>query len=349
MDKMKRYVECYVPVTTCNLHCHYCYITRQKKWNEPQTPMEHTPQEIRKALSKKRLGGPCLINLCGGGETLLQPEIIDVIRELLEEGHYTFVVTNGLLTEKFEEIVAFPEDLRKHIIFKFSYHFFELKRTNQFETFFNNIRRVWDAGCSFTLEITPNDEVIKDIPEIMQVAKDNLGALCHVTIARNDTAPGIPILSKLPDEDFYRTWKQFDSNLLNFKSEIFGVKPCGFCYAGDWTVYVHLGSGDMTQCYAGHKLDNIYKDVDKPLNLKAIGNCCNEPHCYNGHAFLSLGDIPSMNTPSYASLRNRITLDGREWLNDEAKQFLGTKLSETNKQYGTLKQKLTNYRNRHWN
>lgn len=347
MEKMKRYVECYVPITTCNLHCHYCYITKLKKWNEPQPPITHTPQEIRKALSVKRLGGKCLINLCGGGETLLYPGITDVIRELLEEGHFTFVVTNGLLSEKFDELISLPEELRKHIIFKFSYHFFELKRTNQMEIFFDNIKKVWDAGCSFTLEITPNDEVIKDIPEIMQVAREHVGALNHVTIAREDTDPKIPILSKLTDEEFYKTWKQFDSELLEFKSQIFGVKPEGFCYAGDWSVYVHLGSGEMTQCYAGHRLDNIYEHPDKPLHFMAIGKCCDVAHCYNGHAFLSLGDIPTMDTPTYASLRNRVTESGREWLNDEAKEFLGTKLSESNKEYSTLKQKITNYRNRH--
>ena len=57
MDKIKRYVECYVPITTCNLKCHYCYITRQEKWKDEIVPIGHSPEEIVKALSKKRLGG----------------------------------------------------------------------------------------------------------------------------------------------------------------------------------------------------------------------------------------------------------------------------------------------------
>ena len=347
MDRMKRYIECYVPITTCNLHCHYCYITRQKKWKDEIVPLQHSVKEIRKALSVQRLGGKCLINLCGGGETLLQPELLDLIREFLEEGHYVFVVTNGTLTEKFEEICQFPEHLLKHLIFKFSYHYFELKRTNQTELFFANIKRMQAAGCSFTLEITPNDEIVKFIPEIMAEAEKYMGALCHVTIARDDVADGIPILSKMEDEEFYQTWKQFASSLLEFKSTIFGKKICDFCYAGDWSVYVHLGTGEMTQCYEGRRLDNIFDNPDKPLKFRAIGDCCKTPHCYNGHAFLSLGVVPTMETPTYASLRNRALADGTEWLNEEAKQFLSSKLYDTNEQYGKLKKKITNYKNKH--
>ena len=30
MDKIKRFIDCYVPVTTCTLRCHYCYITHHR-------------------------------------------------------------------------------------------------------------------------------------------------------------------------------------------------------------------------------------------------------------------------------------------------------------------------------
>lgn len=52
MDKIKRYVECYIPITTCNLKCHYCYITRQRKWKDGILPIGHTPNEIRKVCHK---------------------------------------------------------------------------------------------------------------------------------------------------------------------------------------------------------------------------------------------------------------------------------------------------------
>lgn len=76
------------------------------------------------------------------------------------------------------------------------------------------------AGCSFTLEVTPNDELIPHIDELRAEAKKYVGADCHVTIARDDAKPDIPIYSALPEEEFYKTWEQFDSNLFTFKKTI---------------------------------------------------------------------------------------------------------------------------------
>ncbi len=346
MDKIKRYLECYIPITTCNLKCHYCYITKQNKWGNEVVPIGHAPEEVRKALSKERLGGTCLINMCGGGETLLCPDLLPVVRALLEEGHYIMLVTNGTVTKVLKEFAALPGELLNHLIFKFSYHYLELKRIGQTQMFFDNIKMMRAAGCSFTLEITPNDELIEHIPAVKEEVQQYLSVLCHITIARNDILPQIPILTELSDEEFYKTWEQFDSNLMNFKRTIFGKKQTGFCYAGDWSVYVNLKSGDMTKCYGGGELDNIYANPDKPLHFEAVGNKCPLAHCYNGHAFLALGDIPELETPTYASLRNRRDADGNTWLTEEMEQFLSGKLSDSNKEYSKLKKWSTNRKNK---
>ena len=77
---------------------------------------------------------------------------------------------------------------------------------------------------------------------------------------------------------------------------------------------------------------NIYKDLEKPISFEAIGKC-NEAHCYNGHAFLTLGNIPELKTPVYATLRNRIMTNGEEWLNPKMKAFLSQKLNNSNEEY----------------
>ena len=171
-----------------------------------------------------------------------------------------------------------------------------------------------------------------------------LGALCHVTIARNDTQPSIPILSNLSDEEFYKQWGVFDSALFDFKKSIFGKPQQQFCYAGDWSVYVHLGTGNMTKCYAGKTLDNIYEHIDRPLHFEATGCHCPTYHCYNGHSFLALGDIPELDTPSYAELRQRTDKDGNNWLKPEVKEFLSCKLNESNKEYPAWKKWLINHK-----
>ena len=121
MDKIKRYIDIYIPTETCNLRCHYCYIAQLKKFNSKIAKFSHSPEEMRKALSKKRLGGVCLINFCAGGETLFSAEVLPVVRELLLEGHYVMIVSNGTISKRFDEIAELPEDLRSHLFIKFSY------------------------------------------------------------------------------------------------------------------------------------------------------------------------------------------------------------------------------------
>ena len=343
MDILKRFIDCYIATETCNLRCHYCYIAQHKKFNNKIVNFNHTPEEIAGALSQKRLGGSCLINFCAGGETLLSPDVLPVVKALLQEGHYVMIVTNGTVSKRFDELCEIiPGNLRKHLFFKFSFHYLELKRLNWMDRFFDNIKRMIEAGCSFTLEITPSDELIPYIDDVKKICMEKVGAYCHVTIARDDRTKGIVILSDKSFEEYKKIWEIFDSELFSYKSEIFYQKRKEFCYAGDWSVYVNLSSGEVKQCYFGRVLDNIYKNIDKPLNFEAVGCNCKMAHCYNGHAYLAIGDIPELNSPTYAELRNRVTKDGKEWLNPKMKFFMSQKLKDNNEEYSEAKKKEIN-------
>lgn len=336
MDKIKRYLECYIDTETCNFRCGYCYIAQKEKFKNKICKFKKTPEEIRNALSKERLGGTCLINFCAGGETLLSEDVIPVIKALLEEGHYLMVVTNGSLTGRFKELMQFPESLKKRLIFKMSFHYLELKRLKMLDVFVNNVNQIKNGGASYTIEITPSDELMPYIDELKTFCLDHFGALCHTTIAREDISGNINHLSQLSFEDYIKTWSVFESNLLNFKKDIFYKKRKEFCYAGDWSIYINLTTGDYKQCYSERKIGNIYNK--KPLKFCAIGNRCKIAHCYNGHAFLTLGTIPEMKTPTYASLRDR----NECWLQPEMREFISSKLVESNKEYSRCKKFKTN-------
>ena len=170
MSKIKRFIDCYVPTETCNLRCHYCYIAQKRKFNNKIASFNYSSDYIRKALSVERLGGICLFNICAGGETLISDEVIDVIKELLEEGHYITIVTNGTLTKKFKMIAEFPKELLKRLIFKFSFHYLELIRLNLLDTFFENVILMKNSGASITVEITPSDELEPYIDEIKEIS-----------------------------------------------------------------------------------------------------------------------------------------------------------------------------------
>lgn len=336
-DKVKRFIDCYIPTETCNLRCHYCYIAQKRKFNSKLASFSQPKEIIRKALSKERLGGTCLLNLCAGGETLLSSEVLSVVRELLEEGHYVMVVTNGTLTKRFQEISEWPKELLDRLFFKFSLHYLEMLRLNMLEIFFNNVLLMKNSGASFTVEITPSDELIPHIDELKKACREHLGALCHVTIARDDRTESIDILSKHSFDEYKRIWGQFDSDLFDFKTTIFYQKRIEFCYAGEWSAYLNLDSGNLLQCYCGKVLDNIYKDISKPIHFQAVGCNCTLPHCYNGHAFLALGDIPQLHTPTYAQLRDRICEDGSHWLQPAMKEFMSSYLFESNDEYSVWK------------
>lgn len=342
MDKMKRYIDIYIPTETCNLRCHYCYIAQKRKFNAKLAKFSHTPQEIRKALSQKRLGGVCLLNFCAGGETLLSEEVLPIVKELLTEGHYVMIVTNGTVSKRFDEITTWPNELLSHLFFKFSFHYLELQRINLLNCYIENINKVKKAGASYTIELTPSDELVPYIDEIKKCCIEHFGALCHVTIARDDRTKGINVLTNYEYENYKKIWGQFDSPLFDFKAKIFYQKRKEFCYAGEWSGYLNLETGRLTQCYCGKEIDNIYQNLKKPLHFEAIGCRCPLPHCYNGHSFIVLGDIPEIESPTYAEERNRICTDGTEWLQPAMKSFMSSRLYESNKEYSAFKKWIIN-------
>lgn len=346
MDKIKRYISLTIPMSNCNLRCHYCYVTMHQLFGGPLPKFQYSPEHVRKALSKERWGGTCFINLCASGETLLHPQVPFYIKELLEEGHYLMVVTNATVTKNVDVIAKFPIALLERLVFKVSYHYLELKRLNMLEQFFKNIKTLRDAGCSFTLEITPNDELIPELQDAVELAVKEVGAPPHFTIARDENDPDVlPILTKLPLSEYKKIWGSYDSQLFNYKWGVFGVKRKEFCYAGDWSCFINLLDGVMGQCYRTYTQQSIFEDITTPIQFTAIGHHCIEHHCYNAHAFLTWGDIPELQAPTYAEVRNRVCLDGSEWLKPKMKAMMSSKLNESNQEYSIIKKMGCNIEN----
>lgn len=328
--KIRRMIAMNVPIRNCNLKCHYCYITAQNQIESGPAVFKYTPEHVAKCLSQERLGGACIVNMTGGGETLIPPEMPSYIEALLKEGHYLEVVTNGTLTKRFEEIAEISKELLLHLEFKFSLHYLELKRLKMLDLFARNVKLMREAGCSFTIECTPTDELEPYIDELKTYCIENFGANCHLTIARNDLTNSKEILSTKSFSDYCKFWEQFDSTMFSFKKDIFLKKCTGFCYAGCWSLYVDMGTGMAKPCYGQMYNQNIFDNPEKPIKFEPVGTHCNQPYCYNGHAYLALGDIPELDTPTYSEIRNRKCADGTEWEQSDLKEAFSTKLYETN-------------------
>lgn len=280
-------------------------------------------------LANELVNSSCIVNMCATGETLLYEEVISIMRDILDNGHYIMLVSNGTLTKRFEACCDFPIEFRKRLFFKLSFHYLELKRINMLDTYFNNIRMLKEHGISFTVELTPDDSYIPYIDEIKYICRKNLGTLCHITVCRDELKHGYPLMTSLSRDEYKRIWNQFDSDLFSYKWSIFEKKRREFCYAGLWSMVVDLKSGNYQQCYKGKKLGNIY-DFSEPLNFCAIGHHCREGHCFNGHAFLGFGLIPGLDTVDFADMRNRKLEDGTQWLSEEMEYTMRHKLSESN-------------------
>lgn len=337
--KIRRMIAMNVPIRNCNLNCHYCYITALKESEKGAACFRYSPEHVANCLSVKRLGGVCIINLTGGGETLIPPEMPKYIEALLREGHYLEIVTNGTLSKRFKEIAELPRDLLKRLEFKFSLHFLELKQRNMLEKFADNVKLMRNVGCSFTVECTPTDELEPFIDELKKYCLDNFGALCQLTIARNDLSDKKAVLSNKSFEEYCKIWEQFESTMFAFKRDIFLRKCNEFCYAGCWSLYVDLGTGKAKPCYGQMSNQNIFKECSHEIIFEPVGKHCRQPYCYNGHAYLALGNIPELNTPSYAEIRNRVCVDGLEWEDKDLKEAFSTKLYETNEIWDKEKQK----------
>ena len=337
MEKIHKLILGLIPNQKCNLKCEYCYISQLEAWDEPEK-MKYSPEHIAKSLSKERLGGTSLINLTGNGETLIQPEMPAVIKALLDEGHFVEVVTNGTLTARIDEILDQPKENLARLFFKLSFHYKELGRLGIMDRFFDNVRKIHEAGASFTLELMAYDGIEDDIEDIKKVCLENAGAVCQATIGRNDKN-GSELLSRHSKADYADIWSALDSPMLDFKLEVLDVKRREFCYAGAWSLFVNLYTGEAQPCYWQPYNQNVF-DLRKPILFEPVGHTCTRAYCINAHAHLTWGLIPELDVPKYEVMRNRKMSNGEEWLSRECKEFFSTRLYETNKEFTPAQKKL---------
>lgn len=295
--------------------------------------LKYSPEVIGKGLTRERLGGICYFSICGAGETLLPKETIEIVRRLLENGHFVNVTTNGTISKHIDNLIDLEPELRSRLHIAFSLHYLELKRLNLLDCFWENVNRVKDAGISILVQINLCDEYIPYWDEIKAMCINKVGAAPQVAATRKEISLNdrIELLTELGPEQYKTIGNQFDSPLFDFTMNNFNVRQTGFCYAGDWSGVLNLGTGVLSRCYGSTIQQDIFQNIDKPIKFCAMGRHCKSRFCMNSSHFLSLGVIPSQCTPTYAELRNRSCA---KWYTDTVNEFLSTKLQDSNEEYG---------------
>ena len=214
MDMIKRFITCYVPVHACNFRCSYCYLSHHKNidaYGGGIKPFVMEPEMIAKSLSIERLGGVCYFNLCAAGETMLHKEIIPLVQALTRQGHYVDIVTNGTISGSIDNLIETCSDEQKdHIFIKFSLHYLQLLEKSLIATFVSNVKKIRDFGISYSIEVTPHDELVPYIDELKRFSMKEFGALPHITVARNEGTSKIDLLTKYSKEEYRDIWSTFD-------------------------------------------------------------------------------------------------------------------------------------------
>lgn len=336
MPQIKKFFECLIPVTACNLQCDYCYVI-QRSQNAHKIPeLHYSPEIIGKALTQERLGGVCYFSICGAGETFLPDYLIDIVYQLLKNGHYVNITTNGTLTKKMQKLSTIPQELLKHLHIAFSFHYLELRRLNLLECFFENVAFVKQLGCSFLVQVNLYDNYVPYLDEIQRLCMDRVGAKPQLVATRKEESltKKIELMTSGTKAEYQKIGKSFESPLFDFTMKNFNVPRKEFCYAGDWTYVLNLQTGILKRCYASTIHQNIFEDPNKPLKELAVGNCCASLFCLNSSHFISLGAIPEIEAPTYQELRNRKEAN---WYSDDMEKFLDGKLQNGNAEYSSIK------------
>ena len=346
MAQIKRFLECLIPVTVCNLECPYCYIIQEDRRKMCLAEMPYSPEQIGYALRPERLGGICYISICGAGETMAQKEVIGIVRELVKQGHYINITTNGTLSRRFDELIEQCGAWMSHVHVAFSMHYTELLRKGWVDVFFENINKVKAAGGSVLLQMNLCDDYVPHIEEIQRLSLEKVGAYPQIALTRDESTEPFGIFTAGTEEEYLANGRKFDSPLFAFTVKNFNVKRREFCYAGDWSGVLNLQTGILTKCYAEPGGTNIFADPDAAIPFEAVGKCCHNRYCVNSSHFMSLGVVPEINTPTYAALRNRPEAG---WYSEEMREFLSGKLENGNSKAksrlryyrGALKRQLT--------
>lgn len=329
VGKIKKFIDVMVPIAKCNMKCEYCYLSHINVDFDKVTDIYHHPKYIRYALSQKRLGGSAFINLCGVGETLFCDNIVEIVDELLKEGHYVQIVTNATVTNVIKQFVESNVDATR-LFFKCSFHFEELVRLGLLDKFAENVWMLEKWGASYSIEYVPIDASCEYIDEIKNFCLEKFGALPHVTVTRDERYEDYRILTSLPMNEYKKIWGQFCSDMFDFKIENVGKKSKLPCKAGKWSAELNLATGDLFKCTNNPFLCNIYQDIDGDIKWEEVGENCCCAYCFNNHAYMTMGLIPEFKTPTYLDMRDRIKKDGQHWINETLRSVFVQKLYENN-------------------
>ena len=200
------------PTAQCNLACDGCY--RKNEINSHK-PLDEVKKELDVFQSLRN--SDCIS--IAGGDPLLYPEIVELVREIKNRGWKPIINTNGLALTK--ELL---KKLKKAGVYGFTFHVDSKQgRTGEWkgktEKELNELRSyyadmLWEEGnisCSFNMTIY--EDTIDYVPDVLEWAHQNIDRVqSMVFIAFRYIIPSM-------DLDWYAGSKKVDWDEIMYHSE----------------------------------------------------------------------------------------------------------------------------------
>ena len=307
-NEVKKTITVYVPGSSCNLRCEYCYVSQCLDESHIEKasfmyPLEH----MIKSFDPKRIG-IANITVIGRGETLLPKEVVPFIKGLLSYGHWVEVVTNLTLTYRINELLDVKDkSILKHLLVKGSLHWKELKNKNLVDVYFENMCKVIASGASSYPFLVICKAYMPYLDEIRQVCLEKIHALpqcspCIVYDGKDDIGRGgIYTTEPVCDEKFVKKIDDlFQSEIFKICIKMLEVDPKKvFCYAGVYGFGVDMRSGYMVKCHNVPANRNFFENIKSDVSLLPVGCDCGISSCALQYNFVAQGFIPEVDDTKY--------------------------------------------------
>lgn len=292
-------------------------------------PVDH----MIEAFKPERIGGISYITVIGGGETLIPEEVVPFVKGLLHQGHVVEVVTNNTLDARIDELLDTPKEDLERLIIKCSLHYLELKRLGKVDSYFGNIRKIVAAGASSYPFLVICQEYMEYLDEICDTCSKELGVMpqctpCVIAETREDFLGGSAAATspRCTPEFVAEINKKFGSKLFKESVRFLDINPKEiFCYAGEWSFVVEMGTGIVLKCHNVKTEINFFQNIAEPICCDAVGCECGIASCSLQYGLFGFGLIPEVeNVPTYAEM----ICDREGLFQEKVKELLNVRISD---------------------
>ena len=315
------------PTSMCNLACQGCYRTNVKGSHK-------SLDEIRRELDvfQQKRNADCM--MIAGGEPLLHPQIIGIVREIASRGLKPYIGTNGLLLTR--ELLL---DLKKAGLCSIGFHIDSKqgrggrwRGKNEIELndlrleFAHLVADVGDISCSF--DATVYEDTLQYVPDLVSWAHQHIDIVHDIAfVAYRQVAPesrfqwfagskpiGWQALPYRPDGSHSRDVLSTDM-VVRMREAYPDFSPAAYLNGSEnvdsfkWLISVRIGTRKQIYGYPGPKFMELVMDFHHFTKGTYPGGGLSSPSKHGRAAMLLLWPFDrGMRRTAVRMLRNPLNL-----------------------------------------